>query len=122
MFRSIAYLEFLKNNSYLSKVVSTVKWLEDELELNALQNPVSRQGTANEKVVLAQRAALATALGGRVDISAMSTISGCISFDFNVYLILLALILKTQLKGHVFVLLYIDLQKINLSWFFMMCS
>ncbi|KAL0536256.1 hypothetical protein IC582_025199 [Cucumis melo] len=57
-------------------VVSTVKWLEDELELNALQNPVSRQGTANEKVVLAQRAALATALGGRVDISAMSTISG----------------------------------------------
>ncbi|XP_022947644.1 phosphatidylinositol 4-kinase alpha 1-like isoform X2 [Cucurbita moschata] len=57
-------------------VVSTVKWLEDELELNALQNPVSRQGTANDKVVLAQRAALATALGGRVDISAMSTISG----------------------------------------------
>lgn len=75
-------MKFLKNVSSFPKVVSTVKWLEDELELNALQNPVSRQGTSNEKVVLAQRAALATALGARVDISAMSTISGCISFDF----------------------------------------
>ena len=53
-----------------------MKWLEDELELNALQNPGSRQGSNNEKAAVAQRAALAAALGGRVDIAAMTTISG----------------------------------------------
>ncbi|RXH88260.1 hypothetical protein DVH24_042331 [Malus domestica] len=57
-------------------VVSSVKWLEDELELNALQNPGSRQGSGNEKVALAQRAALSTALGGRVEVAAINTISG----------------------------------------------
>ncbi|XP_057436826.1 phosphatidylinositol 4-kinase alpha 1 [Lotus japonicus] len=57
-------------------VVSSVKWLEDELELNALHNPGSRRGSGNEKAALAQRAALSAALGGRVDVAAMSTISG----------------------------------------------
>ncbi|KAA8545952.1 hypothetical protein F0562_020597 [Nyssa sinensis] len=57
-------------------VVSSVKWLEDELELNALQNPGSRQGSGNEKAAVAQRTALSTALGGRVDVAAISTISG----------------------------------------------
>ncbi|XP_050146495.1 phosphatidylinositol 4-kinase alpha 1-like [Malus sylvestris] len=57
-------------------VVSSVKWLEDELELNALYNPGSRRGSGNEKAALAQRAALSTALGGRVDVAAMNTISG----------------------------------------------
>ncbi|KAJ8767237.1 hypothetical protein K2173_013634 [Erythroxylum novogranatense] len=57
-------------------VVSSVKWLEDELELNALHNPGSRRGNGNEKAALTQRAALSAALGGRVDVSAMSTISG----------------------------------------------
>nr|XP_011464124.1 PREDICTED: phosphatidylinositol 4-kinase alpha 1 [Fragaria vesca subsp. vesca] len=57
-------------------VVSSVKWLEDELELNALHNPGSRRGNGNEKAALAQRAALSTALGGRVDVAAMTTISG----------------------------------------------
>lgn len=57
-------------------VVSSVKWLEDELELNALHNPGSRRGSGNEKAAVAQRAALSVALGGRVDIAAMSTISG----------------------------------------------
>nr|GMD90459.1 phosphatidylinositol 4-kinase alpha 1 [Ipomoea batatas] len=57
-------------------VVSSVKWLEDELELNALHNPSSRRGSGNEKAALSQRTALSAALGGRVDVSAMSTISG----------------------------------------------
>ncbi|GAV80522.1 PI3_PI4_kinase domain-containing protein/PI3Ka domain-containing protein [Cephalotus follicularis] len=57
-------------------VVSSVKWLEDELELNALHNPASRQGSGNEKAAVSQRAALSAALGGRVDVPAMSTISG----------------------------------------------
>ncbi|KOM42251.1 hypothetical protein LR48_Vigan04g244900 [Vigna angularis] len=57
-------------------VVSSVKWLEDELELNALHNPGSRQGSGNEKAALSQRAALSAALGGRVDVTAMTTISG----------------------------------------------
>ncbi|KAL4194748.1 hypothetical protein AMTRI_Chr05g70010 [Amborella trichopoda] len=57
-------------------VVSSVKWLEDELELNALHNPGSRRGSGNEKAAVAQRVALSAALGGRVEISAMSTISG----------------------------------------------
>ncbi|XP_042066521.1 phosphatidylinositol 4-kinase alpha 1-like isoform X1 [Salvia splendens] len=57
-------------------VVSSVKWLEDELELNALHHPGSRRGSGNEKAAGTQRSALAAALGGRVEVSAMSTISG----------------------------------------------
>ncbi|KAF8075645.1 hypothetical protein N665_1074s0001, partial [Sinapis alba] len=57
-------------------VVSSVKWLEDELELNALHNPGSRRGNGNEKVASIQRLALSTALGGRVDVASMHTISG----------------------------------------------
>ncbi|XVF44922.1 hypothetical protein PTKIN_Ptkin02bG0162000 [Pterospermum kingtungense] len=57
-------------------VVSSVKWLEDELELNALHNPGSRSGSGNEKAAVSQRTALSAALGGRVDVGAMSTISG----------------------------------------------
>lgn len=57
-------------------VVSSVKWLEDELELNSLHNPGSRRGSGNEKAALTQRTALSAALGGRVEVSAMSTISG----------------------------------------------
>ncbi|PIM99436.1 Phosphatidylinositol 4-kinase [Handroanthus impetiginosus] len=57
-------------------VVSSVKWLEDELELNALHNPGSRRGSGNEKAAVSQRTALSAALGGRVEVSAMSTISG----------------------------------------------
>lgn len=53
-----------------------MKWLEDELELNALHNPGSRRGSSNEKAALAQRTALSAALGGRVEVAAMSTISG----------------------------------------------
>lgn len=53
-----------------------MKWLEDELELNALHNPGSRRGSGNEKAALTQRSALSAALGGRVEVSAMSTISG----------------------------------------------
>ncbi|VFQ72155.1 unnamed protein product [Cuscuta campestris] len=57
-------------------VVSSVKWLEDELELNALHNPNSRRGSGNEKDALNQRTALSAALGGRVEVSALTTISG----------------------------------------------
>ncbi|XP_019166040.1 PREDICTED: phosphatidylinositol 4-kinase alpha 1-like [Ipomoea nil] len=57
-------------------VVSSVKWLEDELELNALHNPSSKKGSGNEKAALSQRTALSAALGGRVEVSAMSTIAG----------------------------------------------
>ncbi|XP_031390031.1 phosphatidylinositol 4-kinase alpha 1 [Punica granatum] len=57
-------------------VVSSVKWLEDELELNALHNPGSRRGSGNEKAALSQRAALSAALGGRVEVGGMGTISG----------------------------------------------
>lgn len=62
----------------LIQVVSSVKWLEDELELNALHNPGSRRGSGNEKAALTQRTALSAALGGRVEVSAMNTISGLI--------------------------------------------
>ncbi|KAF9609104.1 hypothetical protein IFM89_013358 [Coptis chinensis] len=57
-------------------VVSSVKWLEDELELNALHNPGSRRGSGNEKAALVQRSALCAALGGQVEVGAMSAISG----------------------------------------------
>nr|XP_027112831.1 phosphatidylinositol 4-kinase alpha 1-like isoform X2 [Coffea arabica] len=57
-------------------VVSSVKWLEDELELNALHNPGSRRGSGNEKAAVSQRSALSAALGRRVEVSGMGTISG----------------------------------------------
>ncbi|KAG2304894.1 hypothetical protein Bca52824_033545 [Brassica carinata] len=57
-------------------VVSSVKWLEDELELNALRNSDSSRGTGNKKVASTQRTALSLALGGRVNVSALNTISG----------------------------------------------
>ncbi|XP_074313304.1 phosphatidylinositol 4-kinase alpha 1 [Silene latifolia] len=57
-------------------VVSSVKWLEDEFELNALHNPGSGHASGNEKAATTQRSALSAALGGRVEAGAMSTISG----------------------------------------------
>ncbi|KAG8097936.1 hypothetical protein GUJ93_ZPchr0013g34130 [Zizania palustris] len=57
-------------------VVSSAKWLEDELELNALHNPGSRRDSNNEKAAVGQRTTLSVALGGRVEVAAMSTISG----------------------------------------------
>jgi len=66
-----------------AQVVSSVKWLEDELELNALHNPGSRQGSGNEKAALSQRSALSAALGGRVDVTAMTTISGGLHLLYN---------------------------------------
>ena len=72
------------------QVVSSVKWLEDELELNALHNPGSRRGNGNENSAVGQRAALSAALGSRVEAAAMNTISGhflssheCLAFFFN---------------------------------------
>ncbi|KAI3901545.1 hypothetical protein MKW92_021504 [Papaver armeniacum] len=52
------------------------KWLEDELELNALHYPSSLRGSGNEKAAVTQRAALSAALGGRVEVAAMSSITG----------------------------------------------
>lgn len=69
----------------LFQVVSSVKWLEDELELNALHNPDSRRGSGNEKVAVTQRAALSTALGGRVDVASMNTISGYLIICTSAY-------------------------------------
>ncbi|GJW18917.1 hypothetical protein Tco_0026353 [Tanacetum coccineum] len=43
-------------------VVSSVKWLEDELHLNALHNPGSRRESGNEKVAANQRSVLSAAL------------------------------------------------------------
>lgn len=57
-------------------VVSSVKWVEDELELNELLNPGSRRGSTYEKAALAQRAALSAALGGRIDTTSLNAISG----------------------------------------------
>ncbi|XP_059647700.1 phosphatidylinositol 4-kinase alpha 1 [Cornus florida] len=57
-------------------VVSSVKWLEDELELNALHNPGSRRAEGNEKAAVTQKTALSAALGGRVEVAVMSSISG----------------------------------------------
>lgn len=67
---------WLSEHFVLVQVVSSVKWLEDELELNALHNPGSRRGSGNEKAAVSQRTALSAALGGRVEVSAMSSISG----------------------------------------------
>ncbi|KAF9587897.1 hypothetical protein IFM89_006151 [Coptis chinensis] len=76
--------EFEENEAYVvdivtstgdGKVVSSVKWLEDELELNALHNPGSHRGSGNEKAALVQRSALCAALGGQVEVGAMSAIA-----------------------------------------------
>ncbi|GER42249.1 phosphatidylinositol 4-kinase family protein [Striga asiatica] len=70
------YAQYFSFTGPLHQVVSSVKWLEDELELNALHNPGSRRGSGNEKAAVTQRTALSAAVGGRVEVSAMSTISG----------------------------------------------
>eukprot|EP00250_Pteridium_aquilinum_P018106 c23946_g1_i1 orf=664-6876(+) len=57
-------------------VASSLKWVEDELELNELLNPGSRRGSGNEKAASAQRAALCAALKDHVDMISMNTISG----------------------------------------------
>ncbi|XP_010479560.1 PREDICTED: phosphatidylinositol 4-kinase alpha 1-like [Camelina sativa] len=57
-------------------VVSSAKWLEDELELNLLHNSDSLRGTGNKKVASTQRTALSIAVGGRIDVSTILTISG----------------------------------------------
>ncbi|XP_056163425.1 phosphatidylinositol 4-kinase alpha 1-like isoform X2 [Syzygium oleosum] len=57
-------------------VVSSVTWLEDELEFNALHNPGSRRESGNVKAAVTHSAALSAALGGQVDVGGMSTISG----------------------------------------------
>lgn len=57
-------------------VVNPMKWLEDEQELSALHNPDSRRGGNNEKAPVTQRSMLSVALGGQVDVTSMSTISG----------------------------------------------
>ncbi|KAH8969995.1 hypothetical protein BDL97_02G062700 [Sphagnum fallax] len=57
-------------------VLSSVKWLEVELELDALPNPESSRGTGNEKAAIAHRTILSYALGGQVDVASMYSISG----------------------------------------------
>lgn len=64
-------------------MVSSVKWLEDEHELKALHKPDSRRGAGSEKAATTQRAALSAAIGGLVDASAMSTISGSETYRNN---------------------------------------
>ncbi|KAF2593101.1 hypothetical protein F2Q70_00042724 [Brassica cretica] len=59
-----------------SLAVSTAKWLEDELELTALYSCDSSLGIGNKKVASTQRTALSIALGGRVGVAAINTISG----------------------------------------------
>ena len=59
-----------------------MKWLEDELELNALHS----RGNGNEKAAVGQRTALSAALGGRVEVAAMSTISGLFIECFTPYM------------------------------------
>lgn len=56
--------------------MSSVKWLEDEQELNALHKPDSRRASNSEKAVNAQRTVLSAALGGQVDVASMYTITG----------------------------------------------
>uniref|UniRef100_A0A1S3YAB4 Phosphatidylinositol 4-kinase alpha 1-like n=1 Tax=Nicotiana tabacum TaxID=4097 RepID=A0A1S3YAB4_TOBAC len=56
-------------------VVSSMKWLEDELELSALLKG-SRRGGGNEKGAVSQRTALSAALRGCMELSAMRAISG----------------------------------------------
>lgn len=87
-------------------MVSSVKWLEDELELNALHNPGSRRGSGNEKAAISQRTALSAALGGRVEVGAMNTISG-----IKIYIILCV----CCLESHLILLLLIIRGEGNLS-------
>ena len=93
--------------------MSSVKWLEDELELNALHNPGSRRGNGNENSAVGQRTALSAALGGRVEVAAMSTISGqCLSSDecFTAYLVIIL-----GKKQYCTPIKYIDVSKVNRS-------
>ncbi len=63
--------------------MSSVKWLEVELELDTLHNPESSCGTGNDKVAIAHRTILSYALGGQVDVASMYSISGNATFEFD---------------------------------------
>eukprot|EP00897_Mesotaenium_endlicherianum_P010276 jgi/Mesen1/9277/ME000060S08706 len=57
-------------------VAGPASWVEEELELATLHSPGSRRSSANKQAAALQRTALSAALAGRVDASAMTTISG----------------------------------------------
>ena len=84
-----------------------MKWLEDELELNALHNPGSRRVSGNEKAAVSQRTALSAALGGRVDVGAMSTISGLVNLHFMVDIPLLSMFTNFLCDNTLFFDLYL---------------
>ncbi|CAK9152550.1 unnamed protein product [Ilex paraguariensis] len=65
------------------------RWVEVELELNALDNPGSRRGSGNEKAVVSQGVALSVGLGGQVVVGTMNTSSGMplCSYDAVVFVV-----------------------------------
>lgn len=81
-----------------------MKWLEDELELNALHNPGSRRGSGDEKAAVGQKAALSAALGGKVEAAALSPISGSTDVLKNCHILLFSLCLIDMLRVPVILL------------------
>ncbi|KAJ8472219.1 hypothetical protein OPV22_026562 [Ensete ventricosum] len=66
---------YMWNGEWSMDVQHIAKGTPPLLEVNALHNPGSYCGSGNEKAAVFQRAALSAALGGRVEVAAMSTIS-----------------------------------------------
>lgn len=57
-------------------VVTSLKWLEDEVELVALYNTKNKQGSRNERSSAVQRGLFSTAIGGRLSTGSLSNLSG----------------------------------------------
>ena len=57
-------------------MVTSLKWLEDEVELVALYNTKNKQGSGNERSSAVQRGLLSAAVGGRLGSGSLSTLSG----------------------------------------------
>lgn len=57
-------------------MVTSLKWLEDEVELVALYNTKTKNGSGNERSSALQRGLLSAVIGGRLNGSSMSNLSG----------------------------------------------
>lgn len=60
----------------LNQAVTSVKWLEDEVELIALYSTKNKHGRRNERSSAVQRDLLSAAIGGWLGVASLSNLSG----------------------------------------------
>jgi hypothetical protein len=85
--------------------VTSLKWLEDEVELVALYNTKNKQGSRNERSSAVQRGLFSTAIGGRLSTGSLSNLSGtlvCCIFHIMLSVIKVQVSLAERVSGGLF--------------------